>query len=159
MEGDTFIYKIRYDGVNFPPMVQLCRRRRWNGSHPLRKCMCVMECWRETLTWPCCFKEVTITDVTSELLTSKYSSRDRQFLVDDVRIESVTKASTTRLWMSLVGIGVEDDSETRWITKLNNRCSVSTWIYCLWVKRIGISAGPGFNSMSPNNKSLFFDKR
>ena len=35
-----------------------------------------------------------ITDVTSELLTSKLSSRQRKFLVDNVRIESITSAES-----------------------------------------------------------------
>ena len=74
----------------FPPTVLLCRRERWNGSHPLRKCICVMECWRVILPWFCCLKKVSITDVTSGLLTSKLSSSQRQYLVGNVRIESVT---------------------------------------------------------------------
>ena len=98
----------------FHPMVQSCRRGRWNGSHPLRKYMCVMECWRVTLPWLCCLKEVPITDVTSELLTSKTVLQDIDiFLMDNVRMETVIKASTSWLWRAFEGIGVdEDDSET-----------------------------------------------
>ena len=58
-------------GWAFLPMVQLCRRRLWNGSHPLRWCTCVVGSWRVMLTWPCCLKMVAITDVTSKALTSK----------------------------------------------------------------------------------------
>ena len=58
-------------GWAFLPMVQLCRRRLWNGSHPLRWCTCVVGNWRVMLTWPCCLKMVAITDVTSKALTSK----------------------------------------------------------------------------------------
>ena len=95
----------------FHPMVQSCRRGRWNGSHPLRKYMCVMECWQVTLPWHCCLKEVSITDVTSELLISKSSSGHRQFLVNNLRMETVIKASNSWLHMFLAGIGVENDSE------------------------------------------------
>ena len=35
-----------------------------------------------------------ITDVTSELLTSKLSSRQRKLLVENVRIESITSAES-----------------------------------------------------------------
>ena len=73
-----------------------------------------------TLPWLCCLKEVPITDVTSELPTSKSSSRHRQFIEDIVRKETVTKAWTSRLWMPLVNIVVDDDSETSWIRKLRN---------------------------------------
>ena len=58
-------------GWAFLPMVQLCRRRLWNGSHPLRWCTCVVGNWRVMLTWPCCLRMVAITDVTSKALTSK----------------------------------------------------------------------------------------
>ena len=58
-------------GWAFLPMVQLCRRRLWNGSHPLRWCTCVVGNWRVMLTWPCCLKMVAITDVTSKVSTSK----------------------------------------------------------------------------------------
>ena len=58
-------------GWAFLPMVQLCRRRLWNGSHPLRWCTCVVGSWRVMLTWPCCLKMVAITDVTSKAPTSK----------------------------------------------------------------------------------------
>ena len=58
-------------GWAFLPMVQLCRRRLWNGSHPLRWCTCVVGNWRVMLTWPCCLKMVAISDVTSKVSTSK----------------------------------------------------------------------------------------
>ena len=49
-----------------------------------------------TLPWLCCLKEVPITDVTSELLTSKTVLQDIDiFLMDNVRMETVIKASTS----------------------------------------------------------------
>ena len=70
----TTVLSTKFDLMvwTFLPMVQLCRRKPWNGSHPLRKCMCVMKCWKVMLTCPCHLREVAITVVTSEQLTSKF---------------------------------------------------------------------------------------
>ena len=71
-----------------------------------------MECWRLILPWLCYLKKAPITDVTSELLISKSFLRHRPFLVNNVRMESMTQAPITWLWMSPLGTAIEVDPET-----------------------------------------------
>ena len=135
MDGDCFVYDIRFHGVN--RWVQLCRRRLWNGSHPLRKCTYVMGCWWVMLTWLCCLKEVAITDVISKVLTSRFcrfvdeislwlgirdkrgNSINSQVNLIDRCLSGISDLSSDCLMMDcaplILGNGVVHGSKTIWI--------------------------------------------
>ena len=58
----------------FPLMVQSCRGGYWDMSHPLRTCILVMGFWRAMMKRLFELKEVAITNLNTQVFTSKFIS-------------------------------------------------------------------------------------